>query len=236
MGQLSLARNLQGATTFEDLKLQIGEFVSLLEDHLNSRVNISLINSAREAKQVLETLKKGDLVFDFKTPGVATLQQWDGFRFITFNLANFEGYINLITQGIGSGNNPSLFLRSDGADHWVLDTPTQFDTANIAATENLSALSLVTANGKIADSNNLAHFNHVVGITMFAVLSGNVATVVVEGEVTDGSWTWVNNDKLFLNGTTLSTIPPTTGAFCQYIALAKSNQTIHIRLQKPIRL
>lgn len=232
---LSLARNIQHAVSHEDLKFQIQEFISTLEDHLNSKVNISLINSATQAKKVLETLKTGDLVFDFRIPGVATLQQWDGKRFITFNLANFAGFINLITQGIGSGTNPNLFLRSDGNDHWVLDLPPTIDQVTVVATENIAALSLVTANGKTGDSNNIAHFNHIVGITMDAVLNGFPATVVVEGEVTDGAWSWVNNDKLFLNGTVLSTVAPTSGGFCQYIALARNSNTIFVRLQKPIK-
>lgn len=236
MGQISLPRNFSQAVSLLDLQTQLGDLVSVLEDHLNRRVNISLINSEKEANQVLETLKKGDLVFDFKVPGVATLQQWDGKRFITFNLANFAGFINLITQGIGSGTNPTLYLRSDGNDHWVLDSPARLDTADIPATENIPALSLVTASGKIGDSNNLAHFNHIVGITMDAVLNGFIATCVVEGEVTSGTWSWANNDRLYLNGTTLSTVAPIAGAFCQYIALARNSQTIFVRLQKPIRL
>jgi len=85
MGQLSLTRNIESATSLDDLKRQVGEFVSQLEDHLNGKVDIFLINSARAQTRAMESIKKGDLVFDFKIPGVATLQQWDGKKFITFN-------------------------------------------------------------------------------------------------------------------------------------------------------
>jgi len=123
MGQLSLTRNIEAATSLDDLKRQVATFVSQLEDHLNGKVDIFLINSARSQTRAMESIKKGDLVFDFKIPGVATLQQWDGKKFITFNLSNLEGTIDLIVQGSGSGNDPTLYLRSDGAGGWVLDTP-----------------------------------------------------------------------------------------------------------------
>lgn len=109
------------------------------------------------------------------------------------------------------------------------------DTAEIVATETIPALSLVTAGGKIADSNNPGHFNHVVGITMDLVSNGFVATCVVEGEVTDASWSWAPDVKLFLNGTTLSTIPVSAG-FSQLIGISRNSNTVFIRLQVPIKL
>lgn len=239
-GRISLSRNLnpRNATTLPDLQFQLGELVSRLEDYLNTKINVFLIESkGQNNKLPRPTLRKGDLVVDFSnTLGVATLQFWDGTKLITLSLSDFSGFVNLITQGIGSGTNPTLFLRSDGAGGWVLGTPstTAFnDTAEINATMNIPGLSLVTANGQVADSSNTFHFNHVVGISMDAVLSGNIATLVVEGEVTNLSWGWTTNDKLFLNGTVLSTIPPTSG-FSQMIAIARNNNVIFIRLQQPI--
>lgn len=107
------------------------------------------------------------------------------------------------------------------------------DTADIVATEDIPALKFVTAGGQVADSSNLAHFNHVVGISMEAVLSTFVATLATEGEVTDPSWNWTANQKLFLNGTTLSTTPPTSG-FSQYVGITRNSHTVFIRLQLPI--
>jgi len=236
-GPLSLAKNLTRATTLEDFQWQVAELVARLEDYLNAKVDIFLMGSkGPDGKKRRPQFKKGDIVFDLtKTPGVATLQQWDGEKLITFNLANFAGYINLLTQGNGSGTNPALYLRSDGADHWVLDTPSKVDTNDIIATVSIPAYSLVTANGQIADSANLAHFGHVVGISTAPVTPGFIDTVVREGEVTNGLWTWTNNDKIFLNGTSLSTTAPTS-VFSQFIAVAKNNNTIHVRLQQPILL
>jgi hypothetical protein len=235
MSQLSLARNIQTATTLDELKFQLQEFVSTLEDFLNHKVDIFLVDSVKRAHVAMESIKIGDLVFDFKVPGVATLQQWDGKKFITFNLANFEGYIDLIEQGIGSGTDPTLYLRSDGAGGWVLDSPSKLDTAEVNATVDIPAFSMVTADGKIADSSGFGHFGHVVGISLVFTLTGFVVTVVTEGEVTNPAWTWINNQKIFLNGTSLSTTPPTSG-FSQFIALARNNNTIYVRLQQPIRI
>lgn len=237
MPHISLPRNLGTTVSPEELQFQLGEWVSKLEDYLNAQINIFVIDSTgTRSKLKIPTLQRGDLVLDLsKVQNVATLQFWDGSKFVTFNLANFAGFVNLLTQGNGSGSNPLLFLRSDGAGGWTLDTPTKLDTADILATVNIPAFSLVTENGEIADSANLFHFGHVVGISTVAVLASFIDTVVVQGEVTNSAWTWTNNDKLFLNGTTLSTVPPATG-FNQFIAIAKSNNTIFVRLQQPIKL
>lgn len=234
MAEISLTRNLNGGVTLDDLRLQFGEFSSRLEDYLNGKVDIHLIQS-RDKKEVRPTFKVGDLVLDLtKNPGIATLQQWDGKKLVSIGFEGIVGFIDLIERGIGSGNDPTKFLASDGDGRWRLESPSKIDTADIAATEDIPALSLVTANGKVADSANLSHFNHVVGLSMIAVPNGNIATVVVEGEVTDLSWSWTTNDKLFLNGTTLSTLPPSSG-FSQFIALARNSQTIFVRLQIPVK-
>lgn len=113
--------------------------------------------------------------------------------------------------------------------------PSDVDTAEVVAAEDLPALCLVTAGGERADSGNIAHFNRVLGILMTPVLVDNVAVLVVEGEVTDLTWSWTANQKLFLNGTSISTVPPATG-FSQLIGNTRNSHTIFIRLQVPIKL
>jgi hypothetical protein len=112
---------------------------------------------------------------------------------------------------------------------------TDYDTTEIVAHEAIPALSFVTSDGKIADSNNPFHFNKVMGITLVSVPVDTVATVITEGEVTDLSWNWTANQKLFLNGTALSPIPVSSG-FSQMLAVAQNSQTIFIRVRTPIRL
>lgn len=235
MSHISLAKNF--GTSLEGLPVQIADILSKLEDYLNTQIAIFNVDSkGSNAKKPRPTLQRGDLVLDLtKVAGVATLQFWDGKRLVGFNLSNFDGYINLLTQGNGSGTNPLLFLRSDGAGGWTLDSPARYDTADILANVDIPAFSLVTENGQIADSTNLFHFGHVVGISTILVLTGFTNTVITQGEVSNPAWSWVNNDKLFLNGISLSTVPPVTG-FNQFIALAKNNNTIFVRLQQPTRL
>jgi hypothetical protein len=109
------------------------------------------------------------------------------------------------------------------------------ETFEVAATEDIPAFSFVTANGKVADSGNSAHFNRIVGITPVAVSSGFIVTVLGVGEVLNVLWNWTPNAKLFLNGTTLSAVPPTSG-FNQLVAVARNDQTIIVRMEVPILL
>jgi hypothetical protein len=107
--------------------------------------------------------------------------------------------------------------------------------SEIAAAEDIPAFSLVTAGGEIADSSNMAHFNHVIGITLEAVLTGFIAFLVTEGEVTNPLWSWAPNIKLFLNGTNLSLTPPSSG-FSQLVGVSRNSETVFIRPQKAIQL
>lgn len=109
------------------------------------------------------------------------------------------------------------------------------DIAEVVATENIPILKFVTAGGKIADSNNTAHIGHVLGITLSPVNTGFIVQAVVEGEVTDPSWSWGVDTKLFLNGTSLSSIAPSNG-FSQQVGISRNAQTVFIRLEVPIRL
>jgi hypothetical protein len=113
---------------------------------------------------------------------------------------------------------------------------TDQDTAEILAAMDIPKLSLITANGQVADSNNLAHFNKAIGIVMADVLSGAIATAIVEGEVVEPTWAWSGPGYLlFLNGTTLSASPPSSG-WSQLIGVTRNDQTVFIRLSVPILL
>jgi hypothetical protein len=214
------------------------EFSHVLEDYLNNQVAIQLIYSKN---QVRPNLQPGDIVFDFSANrGYATLFQWDGKKLVPLSLeaSALVGTVNLLTQASGSGTDPTLYLKSDGADHWVLSAiPTAFDPtgSQVLAAVNLTAFTAVTVDGHPADSANSAHYNRVMGIVNAAVLSGNIGTVIMEGEITNPSWAWSPNSKLFLNGTVLSVSVPTSG-FAQMIAVAKTTQTVITRLETPVIL
>jgi hypothetical protein len=121
---IGLPRHIQDAESLEDLRSRTGEFANRIENYLNSQVDLYLTDSRSRAK--LPNLKKGDLVLDFgKNPAFATLQQWNGRALIPLSLAasSIIGLIDLIVQGTGSGLDATKYLRSDGANGWVLDTP-----------------------------------------------------------------------------------------------------------------
>jgi hypothetical protein len=109
------------------------------------------------------------------------------------------------------------------------------DAVEVVATEDLAAYVAVTATGALANSANLAHFGRVIGITSNAISSGFSGLLRDSGEVTNTGWSWTAGTKLFLNGTVLSSTPPTTG-FSQLIAIARNSHTVFVQLEPPILL
>jgi hypothetical protein len=58
---------------------------------------------------------------------------------------------------------------------------------------------------------------------------------VIEGDITNPGWAWTSGDIIFLNGTSLSTVAPSSG-FVQRIGIAKTSQTIVVGLGDPVLL
>jgi hypothetical protein len=106
---------------------------------------------------------------------------------------------------------------------------------DVQAAENIPAYTFITATGFKADSNNTAHFGKVIGIVQLATLIGFVASAVDEGEIQNPVWSWTPGAKLFINGTSISTTPPTSG-FSQKVAVAENANTIIVGLGQPILL
>jgi hypothetical protein len=111
----------------EDKIRQIQELFHKLEDHINAQVEIYVKFSE---KQKDPEFKKYDILLDLVVaPGFVTFFEWNGVELIplagggdvgeiTFD--DITGDLDIIERGVGSGLNPLLFLKSDGADHWVL--------------------------------------------------------------------------------------------------------------------
>lgn len=120
---VSIPHNFEPDDLPETLRLKLGEFARSIEDLFNQQVSIFVTYAQN---QPIPTLSKGDIVMDFSANrGFATLQQYDGRKLVPLSIASTSiiGLVNLITQGTGSGSNPALFLRSDGANGWVLAAP-----------------------------------------------------------------------------------------------------------------
>jgi hypothetical protein len=206
MGKFSIPRNFNGVQSIEGIQFQLGESLAKVEDYLNSRVDIYILDS-KTKNQLRPTFKKGDVVFDFTIkPGVATLQQWNGQKLIPLDVGTEPG------TG-GSGDSAVEFL----------------------AAELIPAFSLGTADGHIASSANLGQFNKVIGMVREDVPSGAIGLAVVDEEVTNPAWSWSPGSKLFLNGTALSVTPPATG-FSQMVAVARNAQIIIMKISQAVLL
>lgn len=101
----------------------------------------------------------------------------------------------------------------------------------IEAQENIAAFKVVTITGYIANSANVFHKNIIAGIALEAVSTGFNIKVIKEGEITNPSWTWTKGDKIYLNGTALSTTPPTgSGNVVTMIGKAISTTKIDVKI------
>lgn len=230
--RVSLPRNLNQALSVEELRLQLGELVSRLEDYLNQRIEIHVVESKTTNKQ-RSTFHNGDLVLDLTIePGIATLQQWDGKKLVPLGFNTITGNIDLITRGIGSGFDRTKILGSKGDDTWELRIP---DQIKFNATEFIPAFSLATATGEVADSNELNHRNRIIGMVMEDVANGFVGQANVDGEVTNPAWVWSPGTNLFLNGTIISVTAPTVG-FSQLVAVARTSDTIIMKIAQAVLL
>lgn len=90
-----------------------------------------------------------------------------------------------------------------------------------------------------ADAGNLAHRNAAIGITTGAASSGATVTVVMAGEMTEGSWSWAAPGLIFLgaNGALTQSVPATPGSqFLAVLGYALSSTTVYIDRQPSIRL
>jgi len=103
------------------------------------------------------------------------------------------------------------------------------------AAENVAAYDLATSDGYIADSTDVTMRNKVIGIANSAVLSGNTGQATGFGEIQNVGWSWLLGSKIFLNGTSLSETPVSSG-FSLLIGTAVASDTINVNIQPSILL
>lgn len=116
---------------------------------------------------------------------------------------------------------------------WVNQNPTS--TASVSASEDIDAFSLVTADGYMANSNDLTHFGQVIGFSITPILAGSIGRIVLSGEVMNPIWVFARGAPVFLNGLSLATSPPSMG-FVQQIGSAVSNNKISVQMKQPIKI
>lgn len=122
-----------------------------------------------------------------------------------------------------------------------IDGTTEIDVSSpailgqIVMDENGPAFSVVTVDGKIANSSVVANIGRVAGIALTAPVAGMLVDCIFYGDIENPLWSFNEGDSLFLNGTTLSATPPASG-FSQAIGSAKSPTKVVINIEEPILL
>lgn len=105
----------------------------------------------------------------------------------------------------------------------------------IIATEDLPAFSVITDTGKVADSTNPFYKNIIIGIVPETILDRFSGKVIIMGQIINPLWAWTRGDILYLNGTTISKTPPTTG-FRVMIGQALSATEVDVKITESILL
>lgn len=108
------------------------------------------------------------------------------------------------------------------------------------ASATLSALRVVTLNSSnqwvYADKDTSSHVNTAISLLTTAVSSGSSVRPVLQGLVTDSSWSWSLDALLWLGANGLLTqAPPTTG-FLRQVATVVSPTQINFNPQEGIAL
>lgn len=107
--------------------------------------------------------------------------------------------------------------------------------SNFTANETIEAFKAVGYTGHIINSNNINDADKFFGITTTPIASGLGGQIISFGEITNPLWNWNTGDTIFINGTSLSNIPPTVG-WLQVIGEAVNSTTIFINSSQSIIL
>jgi|SRR5688572_154325 len=90
-----------------------------------------------------------------------------------------------------------------------------------------------------ADAATLSHMSRAIGITTAAAAAGGAVTIVMLGEMTEGSWTWTPGGAIFLglNGVLTQNVPALPGsAFQAVLGVAVTSTTMYVDRQPSIDL
>lgn len=105
----------------------------------------------------------------------------------------------------------------------------------VVVLQDTPAYSILTTSGFIADSSNMVYFGRVLGMVETFYPNGSMANVITDLDITNNTWSWSPNSRLYLNGTSISASPPVTG-FSQRVAVAINANIISMGLQPPVQL
>ncbi len=129
---------------------------------------------------------------------------------------NAKGLITVAANGTGGGGGSSVSI-------------------DYIATAIITSYDVVTSSGSVGDSAITSQRGKVIGIATANIAIGFPGQAVGFGEIQNVAWSWTIGDKIFLNGTSLSTVAPTTG-FIQIIGVATASDTIDVKIGQSILL
>lgn len=101
---------------------------------------------------------------------------------------------------------------------------------HIEAIEEIPRYACVTSSGGLADSNDAASENNIIGVTEGRIASGEWGDATIAGILFNQDWSWVKGSPIYLNGIVLSQNPPGTG-FVQQMGWALTSESILINVQ-----
>lgn len=140
--------------------------------------------------------------------------------------------VSFVTQRIGTIESFQKPLTTQGRIFTSVDDPARPLQADFTASEAVSQLQPVTANGFIADSSNVSRYRISYGLSSSVVTIGETGYAVTEGSVANIAWSWAVGAPIFLNGTSLSTVAPVSGFYQQW-GMAKTPTSILLKIGEP---
>lgn len=96
---------------------------------------------------------------------------------------------------------------------------------------NVNKFDPITADGKICDSNNIAHREKMIGLATETIASAHGSKVWGNGQIQNSVWSWTVGAIIFLVGTSLSMSPPNSSNSIYSLIVGRAIKTDTIDLQ-----
>lgn len=119
-------------------------------------------------------------------------------------------------------------ITNDFVHKRVIVQPSDPDDVTIAMLDTVTAFQAVTGDAHEADSTDVTQAAKVIGVSLQSITAGFSGQIRTIGTLFNPLWTWTKGDRIFLNGITLSTTPPSIG-FVKMLGVAIDQFTITLQ-------
>ena len=133
----------------------------------------------------------------------------------------------IVTLGITSTPDEVVVGVSEVGQKGDPGNPGEILTIQVVASATILKYDFVNADGTKADSAVITKRGWLIGMASANIAIGFSGPLLWAGEVSNPAWTWVVGNILYLNGSSLSTVPPSSG-FIQRVAVAKTETIIEL--------